>query len=145
VNQLLIDAMHGYFEAGGKLDLERLNQLYADDFQNVRMDRDGRTIVFTKPQFMMRFRQMKAQGAGYEPSDDIQFLHTDTYDDHASLVLRRMKEGKPVLYNFVWRLRSGQPTAIIREFTVEDDLSGLIAMVERLSATQLGDSASPDC
>jgi hypothetical protein len=42
--------------------------------------------------FMMRFRQMKAQGAGCEPSGDIHFLGTDPYDDQASFPTRRMKE-----------------------------------------------------
>jgi hypothetical protein len=80
---------------------------------------------------------MKAQGAGYERSDDIQILETDTYDDHGSLLMRRMKEGKPVLYNFVWRLREGEPTQIVREFTVEEDLSELIALVEELKGSSL--------
>src|SRR5262249_38858873 len=132
MNQLLIDAMHRYFEAGGKMDLQMLNELYADDFQNVRLDRDGRTIAFTKPDFMMRFRQMKAQSAAYQPSDDIQFLATDTYDDHASLLLRRIKEGHAVLYNFGWALQEGRPPQIIREFTIEEDLSGLIALVQEV-------------
>src|SRR5579859_5713891 len=104
MNQGLIDAMNSYFEAAGRLDLEKLNELYADDFQNLRMDRDGRTVVLTKQQFMTRFRQMKAQAAHFEPSDDIQVLSTDTFDNCGSLSIRRIKEDKPVLYNFLWRL-----------------------------------------
>lgn len=104
MDQRLICAMQEYFSAGGRMDVEELDRLYASDFENLRMDRDGRTIIFTKEQFMHRFRQMKAQAAVYEPSDDIAFLATTVYDDHASVAMRRVKEGRPVLYNFVWRL-----------------------------------------
>lgn len=100
------------------------------------MDREGRTIAFTKPQLMMRFRQLKAQGAGYQSSDE--FLVTDTYDDRASLLMRRIKQGKHVLYNSVWRLHEGRPTQIIREFAIEEDLSDLIMLVE-------GAEGRPNC
>ncbi len=136
MDQRLICAMQEYFSAGGRMDVEELDRLYASDFENLRMDRDGRTIIFTKEQFMQRFRQMKAQAAVYEPSDDIAFLATTVYDDHASVAMRRVKEGRPVLYNFVWRLHAGRPVEIVREFTVEEDLSGLIALVEELKRKQ---------
>jgi hypothetical protein len=134
----LIDAMHEYFKAGATLDIPTLDRLYAPDFLNLRMDRAGQTIVLTKPQFMARFGQMKAEGTTYEPSDDIEFLATDSFDNYASLVMRRVKEGKPVLYNFLWRTERGQPTAIVRELTVEEDLTGLIALVQRLQAEARG-------
>lgn len=132
MDEALIDAMHEYFRAGGEMDVEKFDSLYAPEFQNLRMDRDGRTITFTKAQFMARLRQMKGQSAAFEPSEDVKFLATSTYDDHASILFRRVKEGKPALYNFVWRLRDGRPLDIIREFTVEEDLSSLIALVEEL-------------
>jgi ketosteroid isomerase-like protein len=136
MNEPLLHAMQRYFEAGGRMDVDQLDSIYAEDFQNIRVDRAGRSIVFTKAQFMSRFRQMKAQAAVYEPSDDITYLATNEFDDHASLLLRRIKDGLPVLYNFVWRVREGKPTEIIREFTVEDDLSALIALVEDLKKRQ---------
>src|SRR5262245_64117680 len=134
LNPHLIDAMHAYFRAGATLDLATLDRLYAPDFVNLRMDRGGRTIALTKAQFMARFGQMKVEGSTYEPSDDVEFLATDAFDGYASLLMRRVKEGAPVLYNFLWRTEQGRPTAIVRELTVEEDLAGLIALVERLQA-----------
>jgi hypothetical protein len=52
-----------------------------------------------------------------------------------------VKEGKPVLHNFVWRLHEGRPTQIVREFTVEDDLSDLIALVEELTGNPTASEA----
>jgi hypothetical protein len=130
----LIDAMHAYFRAGATLDLVALEQLYAPDFVNLRIDRAGRTIALTKAQFMTRFGQMKVEGSTYEPSDDIEFLATDRFDEYGSLLMRRVKEGAPVLYNFLWRTENGRPTAIVRELTIEEDLAGLIALVGRLQA-----------
>jgi hypothetical protein len=47
-----------------------------------------------------------------------------------------MKEGRRILYNFVWRLRDGRPAQLVPEFTVEEDSSALIALVEQLGRNQ---------
>ncbi len=43
--------------------------------------------------------------------------------------MRRVNEGGPVLYTFVWRREQGRWTTLVREFTFEQDLGGLLAMV----------------
>lgn len=129
-NNALIEAMEGYFQAGTALDLDRLEAIYAPDFVNVRTDKIGQTVSITKEQFMQTFRRIKdGGGTTLGTTEDVQYLTTTVYDDHGSVVLRREKEGKPALYNFVWRMKDGLPTAIIREFSVEDDLSALIGMM----------------
>lgn len=126
----LIEAMNGYFQAGVVLDLDRLEAIYAPDFVNIRTDKNGQTVSITKDQFMQTFRRIQ-QGGGTSlgTTEDVQYLTTSIYDDHGSVLLRREKEGKAVLYNFVWRIKDGLPTAIIREFSVEEDISALIGMM----------------
>ncbi|MEC0243619.1 hypothetical protein P4H66_27755 [Paenibacillus dokdonensis] len=129
-NNALIEAMEGYFQAGVALDLVRLEAIYAPDFVNVRTDHSGRTVSITKEQFMQTFRRIKkGGGTSLGTTEDVQYVVTTVYDDHGSVVLRREKEGKPVLYNFVWRIKDGRPTEIVREFTAEEDLSALIAVM----------------
>ncbi|MBD3917409.1 hypothetical protein H8B09_01480 [Paenibacillus sp. PR3] len=129
-NNALIEAMDGYFQAGTVLDLDRLEAIYAPDFINIRTDKLGQTVSITKEQFMQTFRRIQ-QGGGTSlgTTEDVQYLTTTIYDDHGSVLLRREKEGKAVLYNFVWRMSDGLPTAIVREFSVEEDLSSLIGMM----------------
>ncbi|ACT03553.1 hypothetical protein [Paenibacillus sp. JDR-2] len=129
-NKSLIEAMDGYFQAGTLLDLDRLDAIYAPDFVNIRTDQIGQTVTITKEQFMLTFRRLKhGGGTTLGMTEDVQYMATTVYDNHGSVVLRRVKEGKPALYNFVWRMKDGLPTTIIREFSVEDDLSALISMI----------------
>lgn len=129
-NKALIEAMERYFQAGVELDLEQLEAIYAPDFVNIRTDKIGQTVSITKEQFMQTFRRLKeGGGTTLGTTEDVQYVATTVYDDHGSVVLHRVKEGKPALYNFVWRMNDGQPTAIVREFSVEEDLSGLISMM----------------
>ncbi|MEW9701770.1 hypothetical protein [Paenibacillus sp. SI8] len=129
-NKALIEAMEGYFQAGVALDLDRLEAIYAPDFVNIRTDKIGRSISITKEQFVQTFRRIKERGGTtLGTTEDVQYLTTTVYDDHGVVVLRREKEGKPALYNFVWRIKDGLPTAIVREFSVEEDLSALIGMI----------------
>lgn len=131
----LIEAMEGYFQAGTVLDLDRLDATYAPDFINIRTDKIGQTVSITKEQFMLTFRRLKdGGGSTLGTTEDVQYVATTVYDDHGSVVLRRVKEGKPALYNFVWRMADGLPTTIIREFSVEEDLSALIGMIRGSAA-----------
>jgi len=45
-------------------------------------------------------------------------------------LVRRNENEQPALYNFVWRINEGNPKELIREFTVEEDLSELIAIIK---------------
>lgn len=51
------------------------------------------------------------------------------HGDQASIVVHRVKDGAPVLYTFVWRIADGRPTRLLREFTVEDDLTPLLRAI----------------
>ncbi|QHW35277.1 nuclear transport factor 2 family protein [Paenibacillus rhizovicinus] len=134
-NKSLIEAMEGYFQAGTLLDLDRLDAVYAPDFVNIRTDKIGQTVSITKEQFMETFRRLKdGGGTTLGTTEDVKYMATTVYDNHGSVVLRRTKEGTPVLYNFVWRMEGGLPTTIIREFSVEEDLSALISMIRESSA-----------
>uniref|UniRef100_A0AAU2JHG4 Nuclear transport factor 2 family protein n=1 Tax=Streptomyces sp. NBC_00049 TaxID=2903617 RepID=A0AAU2JHG4_9ACTN len=130
MDQMLVNRMREYFDAGLAMDVERLDALYDPQFENLRFDEAGRVVSLTKEQFMARFRALRAQGQRVgESTDDVDFLATSVYGDHASIFMRRVKDGVPVLYDFVWRLEGGRPATILREFTFDKDISRLAEMV----------------
>jgi hypothetical protein len=129
-NPLLI-AMEEYLNAGLEMDLEKMETIYAPNFENIRIDTSGRTINITKEQFMQRFRTMNDQGKKLDGIDDVEFLTTTIYDNHGSVIMRRIKDGSPVLYNFVWNMKDGLPYSLVREFTFVEDLSYLINMIHK--------------
>ncbi|MEV0268025.1 hypothetical protein AB0H43_04545 [Hamadaea sp. NPDC050747] len=130
MEQLLVDAMRAYLAAGVAMDLDRLGACYDDEFQNLRVDQAGQVVTITKAQFMQRFADMKAQGKALEPADDATFPTATIFGDYGIVVMRRVKEGGPVMYAFVWRLRDGRPTTILRELSFEDDLTYLIKLMQ---------------
>lgn len=129
MDQSLVDSMREYLNAGLEMDVDKLDALYDPEFENIRIDETGLTVTLTKAQFMDRFRALKAQGRRMEPADDAEFLTTTRYGDHATIIMRRVKEGRPVLYNFVWRMDDDRPATILREFTNEKDISYLAKLV----------------
>ncbi|MFI6321793.1 hypothetical protein ACIBG8_29965 [Nonomuraea sp. NPDC050556] len=130
MNQALVDAMETYLKAGLAMDVDTLDRLYDPGFENVRVDAAGLTVTLTKEQFMGRFRAMAAQGVKIgESVDDATFPATTDFGDNAAIVMRRVKDGTPVLYVFVWRMEEGRPTTILREFTLDKDISYLLKMV----------------
>ncbi|MEU7019935.1 hypothetical protein ABZ990_04665 [Streptomyces sp. NPDC046203] len=131
LEQRLIARMRTYLEAGLVLDTELLDALYDSEFENVRVDQEGRTAVLTKRHFMDRFRMLKQSGQNIGDSvDDVTFPSAGLSGDLGSVVMRRVKDGEPVLYHFLWRLdASGAPTTLLREYTFERDLSRLLAMM----------------
>jgi hypothetical protein len=130
MHQALVDAMHDYLDAGLAMDLDRLDALYDPAFENLRVDQAGRSIRLGKDQFMGRFRALKAQGEAIGDSvDDATFPASTRVGDHALVVMRRVKDGTPVMYAFVWRLVDGLPTTILRELTFDHDIRYLLAMV----------------
>jgi hypothetical protein len=126
----LIEIMQLYFKAGKELNLEMMYKLYANDFENIRIDKAGQIIRIYKAQFMQRFQFMKAKGLTHGPDDDIEIIGTSFYDNLGSVLVRRNEDGQPALYNFVWRINEGNPKELVREFTVEEDLSKLIALIK---------------
>lgn len=136
MNQLLVEAMRDYLAAGESMDLERLGGYYDDAFLNPRVDQAGQVVPITKAQFMQRFADMTANGMTLEPADDASFPTTTTVGDIGIAIMRRVKDGLPVLYAFLWRLRDGQPTTILRELTFEHDLTDLIQMIQAVQTVQ---------
>lgn len=128
MNEEIIKYMNRYFAAGLSLNLEEMDKLYDPEFENIRMDTKGNIVTITKAQFMNRFRQMKAAHIDLPPTDDVQFLGTTDYEPYCSILIRRVKEGIPLLYNFVWKINEGAYT-LIREFTVEQDITYLLRMI----------------
>jgi hypothetical protein len=118
--------MDRYYRAGLALDIPTLETLYAPDFENIRLDRSGRMVVLSKADFMAFFHGMLERHESHGPSDDIQILYTTVYDDHGSVLVRRNEHNQPALYNFVWRMQDGKPTALVREFTVEEHVAGAV-------------------
>ncbi|WP_203787677.1 DUF4440 domain-containing protein [Longispora fulva] len=134
MEQALIDAMWRYLDAGLALDIDALDALYDDDFENLRVDLSGQAVTLTKAMFLARFRAMREQGDKLEPTDDVTFPATTVFGDHASVIMRRVKDGEPVLYTFVWRLEDGRPATILREITFDKDVSYLVAMLAQRQA-----------
>ncbi|WP_412544192.1 hypothetical protein R8Z50_17365 [Longispora sp. K20-0274] len=132
MDQALVDSMWQYLNAGLAMDVDALETLYDPTFENLRYDEAGRTVTLTRAQFMARFRALRASGQTVgDALDDVEFVATSHYGDNASIIMRRTKDGEPVLYNFVWRLEAGRPVAIVREFTQERDLAPLLALISR--------------
>ncbi|MDG6103273.1 DUF4440 domain-containing protein [Dactylosporangium aurantiacum] len=130
MEQALVDGMWAYLNAGSAMDVDALDRLYDPDFENVRVDREGRTVTLTKDQFMARFRALREQGRRIgEPADDVTFpATTDLGGQAAAIMMRRVKDGEPVLYAFIWRMADGRPTTILRELTFDRDVSDLLRM-----------------
>jgi hypothetical protein len=98
-------------------------------FENVRVDRSGQAITLTKDQFMARFRALRDQGRRIgESVDDVTFPATTDFGDQAAIMMRRVKEGEPVLYAFIWRMADGRPTTILRELTFDRDIGYLLTL-----------------
>ncbi|MCP2203106.1 protein of unknown function (DUF4440) [Lentzea flava] len=125
-----MDSMRTYLRAGLAMDVEKLDELYDPAFVNVRVDEAGQVVTLTKDQFMARFRALREQGQKVGDSiDDISFPATSVFGDSGAVVMRRVEEGVPALYTFIWRLEDGRPVTLLREFTFEKDLSGLVEMI----------------
>ncbi|MEV5973418.1 hypothetical protein [Streptomyces sp. NPDC051921] len=130
MEQLLVTRMRAYLDAGLALDVDRLDALYDPAFTNVRVDLGGRTVVLTKADFMGRFRALKEAGQSLGDSvDDVTFPHAGLCGDLGSVVMHRVEDGVPALYQFVWRVEGGRPTTLLREYTFERDLGPLLAMM----------------
>ncbi|MFD4134082.1 hypothetical protein [Streptomyces goshikiensis] len=129
MNQALVDSMWTYLKAGLAMDVDALDRLYDPEFQNVRVDQAGQAITLTKDQFMARFRALSEQGQKIgESVDDVTFPATTDIGDQAAIMMRRVKDGKPVLYTFIWRMENGRPTTILRELTFDRDISYLLRL-----------------
>ncbi|GAA4830196.1 hypothetical protein GCM10023221_02170 [Luteimicrobium xylanilyticum] len=124
----LITQMKRYFEAGLRMDLDELARVYAPEYVGVRVDLDGRSLEIPRDGLLAQLRKIASAGHAMPPVDDVEYLAAVRYGDHGSVALRRVKDGRPLLYEFVWRLADGE-WRMVHEFTVETDLSALIAAV----------------
>jgi hypothetical protein len=124
----LITQMKQYFEAGLRMDVDEMARIYAPEYRGVRVDLEGRSLEIPRDALLAQLRKIAAAGHAMPPVDDVEYLAAVRYGDHGSVALRRVKDGKPLLYEFVWRLADGE-WRMVHEFTVETDLSALIAAI----------------
>lgn len=132
----VVQHMRSYLAAGATLDLEAFDAFYAPEFENIRTDRLGQVVTITREQLMTRLAQLKAANQPFAAStdEDTEILGTSWFGSHCSLLMRRVKDGRPVLYNFIWRQESDGRLQIVREFTFEEDLSYLLQLIARAKA-----------
>jgi hypothetical protein len=126
VDDELITQMKQYFEAGLRMDVDAMARIYAPEYVGVRVDLDGRSVEIPREPLLARLRQIAAAGRAMPPVDDVEYLAAVRFGDHGSVALRRVKDGEPLLYEFVWRLADGE-WRLVHEFTVETDVSALVA------------------
>ncbi|MFC8734233.1 hypothetical protein ACFT5B_17415 [Luteimicrobium sp. NPDC057192] len=122
----LLGQMRRYFDAGLRMDVDEMARIYAPEYVGVRVDLEGRSVEIPREPLLARLRQIAAAGHAMPPVDDVEYLAAVRYGDHGSVALRRVKDGKPLLYEFVWRLADGE-WRMVHEFTVETDVSALVA------------------
>lgn len=135
MNEQLVNRMREYLNAGLDMDVDKLDALYDDAFENLRVDAAGRSVVLTKPMFMARFRALKEQGQAIGDSiDDVTFPGTTVFGDTGVILMRRVQDGETSEYTFIWRMADGRPATILREITHDKDVSYLIEMLANAGA-----------
>ncbi|MFJ4678086.1 nuclear transport factor 2 family protein [Kitasatospora sp. NPDC088783] len=133
----LVARMREYLAAGAATDLEALEALYDEEFENLRIDEAGRVARLTKAHFMGRFRALAARGEAVGGStEDVRFLATTRHGDQGTVVVYRCEDGVPARYTFVWRRADGRWATLLREFTFERDVTPLL----RMMAARAGES-----
>jgi hypothetical protein len=112
VRALLLD----YFDAGLCQDLERMERLYATDFVNVRIDLAGPVVTITRDQMLRALHARAALGTAMPPVNDVEILATTSYGTTATIIFRRVKHGRPLIYAFTWDL-AVDPPVLAQEIT----------------------------
>ncbi|WP_282204916.1 nuclear transport factor 2 family protein [Kitasatospora fiedleri] len=126
----LVARMREYLAAGAATDLEALEALYDEEFENLRIDEAGQVARLTKAHFMARFRALAARGEAVGGStEDVRFLATTRHGDQGTVVVHRCEDGVPARYTFVWRWADGRWATLLREFTFERDVTPLLRMM----------------
>ena len=124
LDEQLIEQMKSYLAAVDAGDLDAMEQFYADDFVNIRYDKDANAANIPKNVYMTLLRSWTKQGDGTHPlaaAQTTHFVATSKYGDHASVLIIRPKGEEIVSYNFVWRNQADK-WRIVREFTFQDKL-----------------------
>jgi hypothetical protein len=135
MHEQLIARMRDYLDAGLAMDIDAFERLYDDEFENVRVDDAGRTVTLTKQQFIDRFRALEASGQRLgESVDDVSFPASTKFGEYGAIVMRRVEGGVTANYLYVWKLRAGTPSTLLRELTFDRDLGYLIQALATASA-----------
>lgn len=124
LDESLVERMKGYLTAVDAGDLDAMEQFYADDFVNIRYDKEANAANIPKNVYMKLLRSWATQGEGTHPLAAAQTTHfaaTSKYGDYASVLIVRPKGTDIVSYNFVWHNQAGK-WHIVREFTFQDKL-----------------------
>ncbi|GLW56970.1 nuclear transport factor 2 family protein [Kitasatospora phosalacinea] len=136
LDETLVARMREYLAAGAAMDVDALEALYDEEFENLRVDEAGQVVRLTKAHFMARFRALAAQGQAVGGStDDVRFLATTRHGDQGTVVMYRCEHGVPARYAFVWRRVDGQWATVLQEFTFERDVTHLLRMMAAASAS----------
>lgn len=124
LDESLVERMKDYLTAVDAGDLDTMEQFYADDFVNIRYDKDANAANIPKSIYVNLLRDWAKQGDDAHPLEAAQTTHfvaTSKYGDYASVLIVRPKGEDIVSYNFVWRNQAGT-WRIVREFTFQDTL-----------------------
>ncbi|MFF4341980.1 nuclear transport factor 2 family protein [Kitasatospora sp. NPDC001540] len=130
MDETLVARMREYLAAGAAMDVEALDALYDEEFENLRIDEAGQVVRLTKAHFMARFRALAAQGQAVGGStDDVRFLATTRHGDQGTVVMHRCEHGVPARYAFVWRRVDGRWDTLLQELTFERDVTHLLRLM----------------
>ncbi|GLW70787.1 hypothetical protein Kpho02_30860 [Kitasatospora phosalacinea] len=139
MDETLVARMREYLAAGAAMDVEALDALYDEEFENLRIDEAGQVVRLTKAHFMARFRALAAQGQAVGGgTDDIRFLATTRHGDQGTVVVYRCEQGVPARYAFVWRRVDGRWATVLQELTFERDVTYLLQLMAAASAPAAG-------
>jgi hypothetical protein len=115
------ELLRRYLDAGRRMDVDEFDRIYAPDFTNVRIDLAGHVFQLARAELMAALRERAAQGLVMPPSDDVEVLATTQLSGQATIMFRRVKHGRPIIYTFIWDT-STNPAVLRQEITTQTQL-----------------------